>query len=195
MLKKGLGILAILICFSFSFKIIWKENLQHYIPQTQEREIKNNLLELPFIASDSSVKYLHFFDEACLNSRINIEHIQRVSHDYQTKANFFLINASQLSDFELKKKYNIPGYFKIVNDLGGEIARFCGIKTTPYALVTSPGVGSFYGNYNNSSGLCGASDIIYSGPAVALNFLVNHKKLPLTPAFQTSQIGCKININ
>ena len=189
-MKKTLGFFILGMSLYGSIHILWTENLSTYLPKKGTVSVNKNPTNLQFLSSND-INYLHFYDPSCLNSRINIDHLPSITKQYASDAKFFLI-ASGSNDI---KAGLVPDYFDVIEDPFGEISRYCGISTLPSAIVHKQGQGSFFANYNNKNGLCGANDIKYSGPAIALRFMIEHDKFPVLPQLQQAQIGCYVTSN
>ncbi|NQZ76066.1 MAG: hypothetical protein HRT61_08140 [Ekhidna sp.] len=191
MMRKIAGFIVLSSCLAGAVFILWMENLSSYLPQKTSAVINQNPADLDFLSSNQ-VNYLHFFDPSCLNSRINLAHLPRIAENQDGKIKFFLITSSTSNQL---KKGVIPSYFTIIEDPSQEIYKYCGVTSTPSAIIYKEGKGSFFANYNGKNGLCGANEIKYSGPALALEFMIEHDKFPILPTLQTNAVGCQIKEN
>lgn len=180
--------------FALVITIIWNQEFKHYLPSGDYDDLAlNSKLQFDFL-EEGKPSYLHFFSESCKSSRVNIAHIQQVISKHQQEANFYIINKSQLDAKSIRAKYEIPANVQIIDDEIGKISTSLHIQTLPYALITTPENNLvFGGNYNNKNGLCGAADIIWSSPAVALKFVIEQKAPPFFPQHQLAFVGCSIN--
>ncbi len=180
------GFLAVLL-------IMWEQEFKHYVPVGDHSTLTlNSTLNVDFLIKDKP-SYLHFFSDECRSARVNLNHIKPIISTYQEQVNFYIINSSAISSEQLRKKYGIPDQVQILDDSSGFIAQSLEVKSLPYALIVTKDQELYFGgNYNNKNGLCGADEIIWSSPAVALNFLQEQKNPPLFPDHQLDFIGCGI---
>jgi len=174
--------------------IIWEQEFKHYVPAGDRMDLNYaSSLDLDFLVSGKP-SYLHFFSEDCRNARINISHIERIISEYEEEVNFYVINGSSLESQRLRNKYDLPVQVKILDDATGIIAQTLKVKSLPYALITTAEKTLFFGgNYQSKNGLCGANEISWSAPAIALKFLTEQKNPPIFPSHQLDFIGCGIN--
>lgn len=188
-------LLVIIACFALVIRIIWLEEFQHYLPVKQQEQGLNQSVQLSFASQHADrPSYIHFFSDDCLNARINMDHISRMTDDFKDDFNFYIINKSTLSAHELKRKYNLPSYYQIIEDEKGVIMRSLNILTVPHSLIVNvDNTLYFSGNYMNQNGLCGPMDIKWSAPAIALKFLSKENNPPLFPSYQRNFRGCQIN--
>ena len=179
--------------FVLVIAIIWEQEFKHYVPTGNRMDLsQKSTLAVDFLSTEKP-SYLHFFSEECRNARINLTHIERIIEDYKDQVNFYIINGSSLDSRRLKEKYNLPHYVQVKDDAKGLIARSLQVKTSPYALIATENKSLFFGgNYQGKNGLCGANEITWSSPAVALKFLLEQKQPPLFPSHQLDFIGCGI---
>ena len=171
--------------------ILWEQEFRHYLAIQDQSELElNTKLELEFLP-ESKPAYLHFFSEDCRQAIINIEHINQIAAQYPEEVSFFIINNSRVEANELKTKYNLHHKLEVIQDPKGTIAQKLNVSSTPYALISSDDQHLFFGgNYNNKNGLCGAGDIIWSSPAVALRALMKNQQPPWFPSYQLDFRGC-----
>ena len=186
----------IVIVFGFIsvIAIIWEQEFKHYVSAGDRMDLDyQSTLDLDFLASGKP-SYLHFFSEDCRNARINISHIDRIISEYKEEVNFYIINGSSLDSQRLRDKYHLPIHVQILDDAAGIIAQTLRVKSSPYALLTTADKSLFFGgNYQSKNGLCGANEIIWSAPAIALKFLTEQKNPPIFPSHQLDFIGCGIH--
>ena len=185
--------LVIITGFVLVLVILWEQEFKYYLASGDHSELAiSSELPIDFLA-DERPSYLHFFSESCKNSRVNIQHIKQIFKRYNQEVDFYIVNNSLEGAATIRTKYDIPSEVEIIDDIKGEVGRVLNVKSQPYALIaTTENHLYFGGNYNNKNGLCGAGDIIWSSPAVALKFLVEQKQPPLFPTYQLSFLGCEI---
>ncbi len=186
--------LMIISGFVLVIVILWNQEFKYYLPSGDHSKLAINAkLDLEFLSGDRPA-YLHFFAESCKNSRVNIQHLERIIEAYEDKVDFYIVNNSSANANTIRSKYNIPNKVNMIDDKKGELSQMLHVKSQPYALIATRENQLFFGgNYNNKNGLCGAGDIIWSSPAVALKFLVERKQQPpLFPAYQLSFLGCEV---
>ncbi len=151
----------IIIGFLSVLRIIWIEEFRYYVPVSDQSQLPiNEKLNLDFIGESDTQSYLHFFTEECRNSRINITHIQRIIQKHKEEVAFYIINISELTSEDLRKKYDLPHHVNIIHDPNARVAKELHVVSSPYALVVNQDRKLFFGgNYNTKNGLCGANEI------------------------------------
>ncbi len=175
----------------------WVNEFEHYIPVQESSMIaqvgSNISLEASLLQIGSKPAFIHFFDNECILSKTNIEHLNLFLPDFQRSFEMYLIVAGDVTVQDLKRKYDLPTYIKVINDPTRQLFDELGVKATPQAMIieTDQKV-LFRGNYSNGNGLCAPSNIKYSAPAIALLKRSRDKPLPFFPTYQTQQWGCKL---
>ncbi|WP_162555671.1 DUF6436 domain-containing protein [Reichenbachiella versicolor] len=108
---------------------------------------------------------IHFFDNSCQFSRANMKHLVSVSN--QLSGNVIAV-VKGIKRIEINRLREETGFI-ILEDNSGEIFKDFNITSTPVATVWNEEKNLvFSGNYTNGITMCGAADIMYSNPILAL---------------------------
>ena len=176
--------------------ILWIEAYRHYLPPAISA---TSFRQGELIAFDSmgivdgQTKYIHFFDGSCLYSRTNIDHLSLFIHQYREKCAFYILVTDDIDPEAFRKEYSLPSFVHVVPNVSREVFTQYGVTATPHAMITlDDNTLYFQGNYTLNNGLCGATNINQSAPAIALRFVSNNKPSPLFPQYQQSNWGCHL---
>lgn len=195
-LRQLMALIAIIACGSASCYIFWEEELQYYrLRSYGPKYVVNDQVVAGFIDPDNTRPiFVHFFDNDCVDSRINLEHLQLFADRYKEQYDFYVIDESGLGSDLLHSRYDLPAYMMVIDDVKHQLSQQMGVYTTPHAFVLNGDRQLYFsGNYNNQFGICGAGDIGSSAPAIAMRFLSEGNQAPIFPTYQTSFTGCTIN--
>ncbi len=192
--RQFIAITVIAFGLVISSHVLWIEELQYYLTKEKGTTLQlNDKVDLALVNQNTSGPvYLHFYDGNCTDSRINLEHISTLVELYQDICDFYLINQSNYRQQDLRSDYSLSEHLTIVDDSDHRISKKLEIASTPHVLILDDSKLYFSGNYNNANGLCGATNIQQSAPAVALNFLSRSNQPPLFANYQVAFTGCEI---
>ena len=189
------ALIGILICLTASLCIYWDEEFQFYFVKNQSSlKVGDKILLADFKSDISKPLYIHFFDERCVDSKVSLEHLPLIIDRYPETCNYMIINGSSLTERDLRKAYQLPESVSIFQDSNFELTQQLNVPTTPHVLIIDRNQSLYFtGNYSDGSGLCSATSIYSSAPAVALRFLASNNQPPLFTNYQVSFTGCPIN--
>lgn len=142
--------------FCFVCSVFWRTEVVYAMPTPipeQHKEIAvGSRIELPdpSISVSGKPKLLHFFNPDCPCSRFNIKHFKSLVAKYGDQMDFAIVvetNDITLTEEDIRNRFEIdlPIYFD------QEIAKACGVISTPQAVILDKNARLFYrGNYNKS---------------------------------------------
>jgi len=194
--KKIIGILSLVVLLGIIITIFWIEEFQYY----QELSPPENYPTIQLLDTIKFQKktikcpaFIHFYDENCDYSKINLGHLQFFLPDFQDKLFFYVVCTSDINSEKFRKKYQIPDFVNILPDTEQNIVKSCGVYTTPHAVLIDENKRLYFsGNYNSQTGLCSPNNISNSAPAMALLFFSKQADYPIFPPFLVRAWGCPI---
>ena len=189
----------VIICTGFLSVIylLWTEEFRYYVPiKTTQKIDKGVFHKGSFPELGQKPAYLHYFDNSCKRSRVNIQHIGQIMEAFKDEFDFYVININGAKNKDFSRKHHLPDYVKIIDDTHQEIVSNHQVASTPFvSILDREGNLVFRGNYTNKNGFCGPLDIKSSAPSLALAFIAKHDLPPIFPNDQLETYGCMINRN
>ncbi|OMQ08975.1 peroxiredoxin [[Flexibacter] sp. ATCC 35103] len=193
MLRKLLvGLWMLLLCIAIS-ALFWKNEFKYSlptpIPKNYHEIAMGSKIDLKCCITDSRPIFIHFFNPDCPCSRFNIPHVSGLIKKYGDRINFKIVVLNKERDFsieEIQKKFDakIPVYFD------NEIAKICGVFSTPQAVIIDGSRNLYYrGNYNKTR-YCTNADSNYA--QMAIDSLLKQTKTPSFDALALRAYGCSL---
>jgi len=193
MLRKLLvGLWMLLLCVSISV-LFWQNEFKYSlptpVPKNYQEIAMGSKINLKCCITDSRPIFLHFFNPDCPCSRFNIPHVSGLIKQYGDRINFKIVVLNKEKNFtieEIQKKFNakIPVYFD------EDIAKSCGVFSTPQAvLIDGSGYLYYRGNYNKTR-YCTNADSNYA--QMAIDSLLKQTKTPSFDALALRAYGCSL---
>lgn len=193
---KKVALFVILSCIFLSIVgIFWYQELQYLMPTPvpadykvvrPEELVKYDSVLLP--QQHNKPKLLHFFSPYCPCSRFNLKHFEALHKDYVEKIDFYVVVQSE-EQVEPAKKL-IDSDITIVVDRNKELAKACGVYSTPQAAIIGASNGLYFrGNYNRSR-YCTNKESNFV--QMALDSLVAKKGPPIFNELATNSYGCSL---
>jgi hypothetical protein len=136
---------------------------------------------------------LHFYNPDCPCSRFNLRHLRSLVWRYGKQVAFIAV--LQGSDAKsLPSQFSRSGIaIETVTDSTGEIARACGVISTPQAVLLDTDRRLFYrGNYNLER-YCDSPDTEFA--RIAIEALLSGKPCPAFPRAAAIAYGCALPAN
>jgi hypothetical protein len=132
--------------------------------------------------------FLHFYNPDCPCSRFNVTHLRSLIGNYKDSIDIIVVVQSEES---LNKARAAFGEVTLMMDAKGELARQCGVYSTPQAAIID-GNGSLYfrGNYN-ASRFCTARATNFA--ELSLIALLNNNPPPNFGLVATQSYGCELD--
>ena len=132
--------------------------------------------------------FLHFFNPACPCSKFNIPHFKSLVKKYSNKIDFAIVVLSKdesysATDIRNKFSLDIPVYFD------KDIAKKCGVYSTPQAVLLADDKLYFRGNYNKSR-YCTSKNSNYA--EMAIDSLLGNISKPVFNQYALVSYGCTL---
>jgi len=193
MLRKLLvGLWMLLLCAAISV-LFWQNEFKYSlptpVPKNYHEIAMGSKIELKCCVTDTRPIFLHFFNPDCPCSRFNIPHVSGLIKKYGDQINFKIVVLNKQKDFtieEIQKKFDakIPVYFD------ENIAKNCGVFSTPQAVLLDGSRNLYYrGNYNKTR-YCTNADSNYA--QMAIDSLLKQTKSPSFDALALRAYGCSL---
>jgi hypothetical protein len=193
MLRKLLvGLWMLLLCAAISV-LFWQNEFKYSLPTPVPKKYHEiamgSKIELKCCVTDTRPIFLHFFNPDCPCSRFNIPHVSGLIKKYGDQINFKIVVLNKQKDFtieEIQKKFDakIPVYFD------ENIAKNCGVFSTPQAVLLDGSRKLYYrGNYNKTR-YCTNADSNYA--QMAIDALLKQTKSPSFDALALRAYGCSL---
>lgn len=193
MLRKLLvGLWMLLLCAAISV-LFWQNEFKYSlptpVPKNYHEIAMGSKIELKCCVTDTRPIFLHFFNPDCPCSRFNIPHVSGLIKKYGDQINFKIVVLNKQKDFtieEIQKKFDakIPVYFD------ENIAKNCGVFSTPQAVLLDGSRKLYYrGNYNKTR-YCTNADSNYA--QMAIDSLLKQTKSPSFDALALRAYGCSL---
>jgi hypothetical protein len=158
------------------YKVVNPEEVIRYdsalIPQQHER-----------------AKLLHFFNPDCPCSRFNLKHFHALRNEYEKQVDFYVVVTSEEKVAPAKKLFDTD--ITIIVDRDENLAKACGVYSTPQAaVIQASNTLYFRGNYNQSRYCTNKNSNFVQ---MALDSLIAQKASPLFSELATKSYGCSLN--
>ena len=192
-MKKSIAIIWLIFLFSGVIGLFWYNDWVYNLPTPVPEKFKPIGLGKPIDISwrkESPVAkplFLHFFNPDCPCSRFNVPHFKSLVKLYGSQVNFAIvpITDKKITIKEIQDRFgsDIPVL------LNSEIARTCGVYSTPQAVIIDTNEKLYYrGNYNKSR-FCSDKKTEYA--RIALDALINESLIVFDP-IALKAYGCKL---
>jgi hypothetical protein len=190
-MKKGLVICWIVAVFSGVGFVFWYQDWKYKLPTPVPADYipvnTGSQLELPFVSENNKPVFLHFFNPKCPCSRFNMSHFKSLVKRYGKEVDFTIVVISdkQYSAEDIQQKFGL----EIPVRFDKELARTCGVYSTPQAVIIEANRQLYYrGNYNKTR-YCADKQSEYA--RIALEALLQQKTIAFDP-FATKAYGCEL---
>ena len=167
----------------------FKYSLPTPIPKNYHAIAMGSKVDLKCCVTDQRPVFIHFFNPNCPCSRFNVPHVRGLIKKYGDKINFKIVVLNKERTFtieEIQNKFDakIPVYFD------EEIAKNCGVFSTPQAVLIDGSQNIYYrGNYNKTR-YCTDADSNYAEQAI--DSLLSHTNAPSFDALALRAYGCSL---
>jgi hypothetical protein len=131
----------------------WREEIKYSLPTPVPEEYASvnpgEKVNLPPVLRTGTSYFLHFYNAECPCSRFNAKHIRSLIGNYYDSIRFVVVVNDESALTQARKEFgNHPEYLL---DAQNEIARACGVYSTPQAAIVTKDGNLFYrGNYNRA---------------------------------------------
>lgn len=133
-------------------------------------------------------KLFHFFNPECPCSRFNLKHFHALREEYNQAIDFYVVVDSEDKVTPAKELFDSD--ITIVVDRNEELAKACGVYSTPQAaIIQTSNKLYFRGNYNQSRYCTNKNSNFVQ---MALDSLIAQKHAPRFNELATTSYGCSI---
>lgn len=195
-MRKAILTLLLIGVFCAIASIFWYQEMQYLLPTPIPRGyrtvspkeiIRFDSVLLP--QQHTRAKLLHFFSPDCPCSRFNLKHFHALYKKYGRAIDFYVVvpDKKKLSSV----KYMVDKGIPVVVDKDDQLARACGVYSTPQAaLIKRDNSLYFRGNYNRSRW---CTDRNSNFVQMAMDSLLVDNKPPTFIDQATQSYGCSID--
>lgn len=204
MIRIVITLMAAFVLLGCAAAAFWYQDLQYAIPTPRPPDLVQisigkevelaNLL--PITMQRNKAQFLHFFNPSCPCSRFNVDHLQYLTRHYSTDVQFIAVLQVEKDEYAaaLEKFRDLKLNIEAVIDTTGAIADYCGVYSTPQAVILDNTWHLYYrGNYNLSR-FCTNTSTEFA--RIALDSLVKGAK---PPVFEQKEAivayGCELPAN
>ncbi len=193
-MKKSIAIIWLIFLFTGVIGLFWYNDWVYSLPTPlPEKHQTVNLGEKINIKwrnklSANKPTLIHFFNPDCPCSRFNIPHFKSLVKQYGDQVNFVIVPVTHraLKENEIQNKFGMD--IPVLED--SDIARVCGVYSTPQAVILDTDHQLFYrGNYNKSR-YCTDKKTEYA--KIALDAMVNNNLTLVFDPIALKAYGCKL---
>lgn len=173
---------------SWSF---WKQELKYQLPTPVPQDFKaikqNTFIDDKHLSGLTGKPILlHFFNPECPCSKFNSKHVNDLMVKYKDSLNFILIVPNGCDTTLIRSFF--PSDNRIVLDINQQLAKKCGVYSTPQAVIlTKKHLLWYCGNYNKSR-YCTSKATNYAEQAI-IQLLQNNSKYQ---SLAVKAYGCSI---
>lgn len=193
LVKKIFVVFLLILCSGSVVYIFWNEQIKYsqptavpadYIPITP-----GDSITLPASLKRNIPYFFHFYNPDCPCSRFNAKHIQSLITNYSSDIQFIIVVKDNHDLDAAKDKFGED--LKYITDPHQEIARACGVYSTPQAVIITKDHLLYYrGNYNQSR-YCTTRATNYA--ELSLLALLNNQPRPEFGLLATQSYGCELD--
>jgi len=173
--------------------VFWKQELQYRLPTPvpqSYRPVKvGETVNLADNLKGERARFLHFYNPDCPCSRFNVQHLRALIRNFGDSLSIAVVVAS--GDDLLRARKTFGEQVEFVSDGEGNIARACGVYSTPQAAIIDRDGKLYYrGNYNVSR-YCSSRATNFAELSVLA--LMNKQPPPQFGLLATESYGCSLN--
>jgi hypothetical protein len=171
----------------------WKQELKYSLPTPVPADYQpvsvGESIDLPGGLQEGQAYFIHFYSADCPCSRFNARHIQSLIRSYHDSIAFIIVVRS--SEDQVKASDLFGTDITTWIDQAEEIAKACGVYSTPQAaIIDSQGKLFYRGNYNRSR-YCTTRATNFA--ELSLIALLNHHPAPPFGILSTQSYGCELS--
>jgi hypothetical protein len=192
-MKKSIVIVWLIFLFAGVTGLFWYNDWVYSLPTPVPEKFKPISLGRPIHilwkkeSTEDKPVFLHFFNPDCPCSRFNVPHFKSLVKLYGSRVSFAIvpITDKKISIKEIQDRFgsDIPVL------LNSDIAKTCGVYSTPQAVIIDTNEKLYYrGNYNKSR-FCSDKKTEYA--RIALEALMNERTVIFDP-IALKAYGCKL---
>jgi hypothetical protein len=175
--------------------IFWFQEIQYLLPTPVPKNYRA-VLPHEVIQFDSALirqengkpKLLHFFSPECPCSRFNLKHFLSLTRRYNKTVDFYVVITEK--EKVTSAQYMVGGKVPIILDSSQQLAKACGVYSTPQAaLIQYNNQLYFRGNYNRSRFCTNKNSNFVQ---MAMDSLLAGRDAPHFIELATQSYGCSI---
>lgn len=172
--------------------IFWKHEIKYAkptpVPQDYSAIETGQNLHLPQVFTKGSAYFLHFYSPDCPCSRFNARHIKSLISSHNDSIQFVIIVPAASDLDNARAEFGEDLHY--VSDPDQQIAKACGVYSTPQAVIVTQAHTLFYrGNYN-SARYCTTRASNFA--ELSLIAFLNHQPSPMFGLAATQSYGCEL---
>jgi hypothetical protein len=185
-----LAISSLAVAFSGIGYLFWQQELKYQLSTPVPQQFKAVAVGTPIrtdLIPKSSAYFLHFYNPDCPCSRFNAKHVKSLIRSYHDSVRMLIVLPTSSDLRAAKKEF---GDLEMIVDEGGNIARSCGVYSTPQAVILDWNGSLYYrGNYNKSR-YCTSRASNFA--ELSLIALLNHQPSPSFGLMASTAYGCEL---
>jgi hypothetical protein len=172
--------------------IFWYQEMRYSLPTpvpvNYQSVAVGEKVNLPVSLQEGQSYFLHFYNPDCPCSRFNVRHLRTLIGRYHDRVSILVVVDSEQSSDHARNEFG--NQVEILVDAGSEIAKNCGVYSTPQAAIIHADGSLYYrGNYN-SSRFCTSRATNFA--ELSLIALINNNPPPLFGILATQSYGCEL---
>ncbi|HEY3406004.1 MAG TPA: redoxin domain-containing protein [Ohtaekwangia sp.] len=188
-----LASLTIIVFAAGVLIIFWKQELKYSLPTPVPYNYQSvaigEKITLPASLQKDQAYFIHFYSAECPCSRFNARHIQSLIRSYQDSIAFIIVVRTSQDKTKALKLFGSD--LQVLIDNHEDIAKACGVYSTPQAAIIDKNGNLFYrGNYNRSR-YCTTRASNFA--ELSLVALLNDQPLPTFGILATQSYGCELS--
>jgi hypothetical protein len=193
--RLGLVVLILLGCAGGIGIFFWKQEIKYQLPTPIPVSYVpvqiGSTIPLPRSFQSGSSYFLHFYNPDCPCSRFNARHLKSLIRNYKDSVRIVVVVSSEVNKQKAQKELGEDLTMWI--DEKEELAKSCGVYSTPQAAIVNKDGHLFYrGNYNRSR-YCTTRASNFA--ELSLIALLNNQPPPAFGLLSTQSYGCELSTN
>jgi len=192
-MKKWIVYTILLTSFTSIGGIFWYQEFIYSLPTPVPNEyIQVNVGDRIHLdenlKTSSKPQFIHFFNPDCPCSKFNISHFKSLVKKYDDHLDFSVVvltKDEKHTSESIREKFDLP----IQVSFDQEIAKSCGVYSTPQAAIVADGKLYYRGNYNKSR-YCTEKNSNYA--EMAIDSLMNKTSDPDFNSYALVSYGCSL---
>jgi hypothetical protein len=129
----------------------WRYSFPTPRPADLVQQTPGSIIDVPFARPGGKPVFLHFLNPDCPCSRFNVDHVRKLIAEYGDRVRMVAVVEGEDQQKTLAGFERLNLDIETVYDAKGEMARRCGVYSTPQAVVLEQNGMLYYrGNYNAS---------------------------------------------
>ena len=154
-MKKLITVILVCSCLGAIATLFWYQEVQYLLPTELPSDFEEvevgSTIDVDFLG-ENEASLLHFYNPNCPCSKFNYSNFESIQRAYQYDINSYLIVQGSLNGLNTKFRSSLREMkVKVITDHDKEIAKKCGVYSTPQIALVDQNHNLYYkGNYNQS---------------------------------------------